>query len=62
MKVEFFLVFIIVYKESITAENAQAGFRGTSLVLFDPQVVLLILDVKLRTLIPSRPFITNSAP
>jgi hypothetical protein len=47
IKIEFFLVFIIVYKESITAENAQAGFRGASLVPFDPQVVLLKLDVKL---------------
>jgi hypothetical protein len=35
-KVEFFLAFTIVYKESIIAENTQAGFRGTSLVPFDP--------------------------
>jgi hypothetical protein len=46
-KVEFFLVFIVIYKESITAENAQAGFRGASLVPFDPQAILLKLDVKL---------------
>jgi hypothetical protein len=61
-KVEFFLAFIVVYKESITAENAQAGFRGASLVPFDPQVILLKLNVKLRTLTPSRPSITNSTP
>jgi hypothetical protein len=46
-KVEFFLVFIIIYKELITAENAQAGFRRASLVPFDPQAILLKLDVKL---------------
>jgi hypothetical protein len=62
MKVEFFLVFIAIYKESITAENTQAGFRGASLVPFDPQAVLLKLDVKLRTPILSRPSITNSTP
>jgi hypothetical protein len=61
-KVEFFLVFIIVYKESITAENTQAGFRGAGLVPFDPQVIFLKLDVKLQTPTPSRPFITNNAP
>jgi hypothetical protein len=46
-KIEFFLVFTIIYKKSITAENTQAGFRGAGLVPFDPQVVLLKLDVKL---------------
>jgi hypothetical protein len=61
-KVEFFLVFIVIYKESITAENTQAGFRRAGLVLFDPQAVLLKLDVKLRTLTPSRPSTTNSIP
>jgi hypothetical protein len=60
MKVEFFLAFIIVYKESITAENTQAGFRGASLIPFDPQVILLKLDMKLWTPTPSRPSITNS--
>jgi hypothetical protein len=61
-KVEFFLAFIIIYKELIIAENTQAGFRRTSLIPFDPQVILLILDMKLRILTPSRPFITNSTP
>jgi hypothetical protein len=61
-KVEFFLAFIAAYKELITTENAQAGFRRTGLVPFDPQAVLLKLDMKLRTLIPSRPSTTNSAP
>jgi hypothetical protein len=61
-KIKFFLAFTVVYKELITAENTQAGFRGTGLMPFDPQVILLKLDIKLRTLTPSRPFITNSTP
>jgi hypothetical protein len=61
-KVEFFLAFIIIYKESITAENTQARFRRTSLVPFDPQAILLKLDVKLRTPTPSRSFTTNNTP
>jgi hypothetical protein len=60
-KVEFFLAFTAAYKESITAENAQAGFRGVGLMPFDPQAVLLKLDVKLQTPTPSRPFTANSA-
>jgi hypothetical protein len=35
-KVEFFLAFTAAYKELITAENAQAGFRKAGLVPFDP--------------------------
>jgi hypothetical protein len=35
-KVEFFLAFAAVYKESITVQNAQAGFRRAGLVPFDP--------------------------
>jgi hypothetical protein len=52
-KVEFFLAFAAAYKESITAQNAQAGFHGAGLVPFDPQVVLSKLNVKLRTPDPS---------
>jgi hypothetical protein len=54
-KVEFFLAFAAAYKESMTAQNAQAGFRGAGLVPFDPQAVISKLDVKLRTPTPSRP-------
>src|SRR6187402_340165 len=61
-KVEFFLAFAAAYKESITAQNAQAGFRGTGLVPFDPQAVLSKLDVRLRTLTPSRPSSTDANP
>ena len=46
---EFFLAFIVAYKESITAQNAQAGFRGASLVPFKPEAMLSKLNVRLRT-------------
>ena len=61
-KVEFFLAFAAVYKESMTAENAQAGFRRAGLVPFDPQAVLSKLDIKLRTPTPSRPSTANTNP
>jgi hypothetical protein len=61
-KVEFFLAFAAAYKESITAQNAQAEFCGAGLVPFNPQVVLSKLDVKLRTPDPSRPSTANSNP
>jgi DDE superfamily endonuclease len=61
-KVEFFLAFTAAYKESMTVENCQAGFRGAGLVPFNPQAVLLKLDVKLRTPTPSRPSTANSIP
>jgi len=61
-KVEFFLAFTAAYKESITAQNARAGFRGAGLIPFDPQAVVSKLDVKLRTPTPSRPSTANSNP
>jgi hypothetical protein len=52
-KVEFFLAFKAAYMESMTVQNAQAGFRGAGLVPFDPQAVISKLDVKLRTPTPT---------
>lgn len=54
-KVEFFLAFKAAYIQSMTAQNAKAGFRGAGLVPFDPQAVLSKLDVRLRTPTPTRP-------
>jgi hypothetical protein len=54
-KVEFFLAFHAAYNQSITTQNAKAGFRGAGLVPFDPQVVISKLDVKFRTPTPTRP-------
>jgi hypothetical protein len=60
MKVEFFLAFTVLHKDSITAKNAQAGFRGAGLVPFDPQAVLSKLDVRLRTPTASPPSTANT--
>jgi hypothetical protein len=46
----------------MTAQNAQARFRGAGLVPFDPQAVLSKLDMKLQTPTPSRPSTANSNP
>ncbi len=61
-KIEFFLAFTTVYKELITAQNAQAGFRGAGLVPFNPQAVISKLDVRLRTPIPTRPPSSDANP
>jgi hypothetical protein len=61
-KVEFFLAFVVVHRELITAQNAQAGFRRAGLVPFDLEAVLSKLDVKLWTLTPSRPSTANTYP
>jgi hypothetical protein len=54
-KVEFFLAFHTAYNQSITTQNAKAGFRGAGLIPFDPQVIISKLDVKLRTPTPTGP-------
>ncbi len=59
---EFFLAFAAVYKELITVQNAQAGFRGAGLVPFDPQAVISKLDVRLRTPSPTRPPSADANP
>jgi hypothetical protein len=54
-KVEFFLAFKRAYLESVSVQNAQAGWRGAGLVPFDPEAVLSKLDVRIRTPTPSTP-------
>jgi hypothetical protein len=61
-KVEFFQAFKAAYKQSMTAQNAQAGFRGAGLVPFDPQAVISKLDVKLRTPTPTQPPSADADP
>ncbi|KAH4011395.1 hypothetical protein HBH79_128820 [Parastagonospora nodorum] len=41
-------------------DNIQGGFQGAELVPFDPERVISVLDVKLRT--PSPPLPTNKEP
>ena len=50
-KIEFLIVFKIVYINIITIENVQADFRSISLILYNPQTILSKLDIKLYTLI-----------
>jgi hypothetical protein len=38
----------------MTAQNSQAGFRGAGLVPFNPEAILLKLDVRVRTPTPPR--------
>ena len=59
-KVEFLPCFKAALNASFTPSNIQGGFRGAGLVPFDPQRVIIGLDVKLRT--PSPPLPINNEP
>jgi len=61
-KVEFLMAFKQAYQQSITVANGQAGFRGAGLIPFDPQAVILKLDVKLRTPTPVGPPSVDANP
>ncbi|KAF1923929.1 CENP-B protein, partial [Didymella exigua CBS 183.55] len=54
-KETFLLAFKLVFSKVFTRENIRAGFRGTRLVLHNLEVVLLKLNVRLRTLTPLKP-------
>jgi hypothetical protein len=49
-KETFLLAFKAAYKYIFTKKNARAGFRGARLVLFNLNIVLLKLNIRLRTL------------
>ena len=49
-KETFLLAFKVTFSKVFTAENVRAGFRGARLVLHNLEVVLLKLNVRLRTL------------
>jgi len=59
-KTEFLPCFIGAYNASITPINIQGGFQGAGLVPFDPQRVIMALDMKLCT--PSPPLPVNNEP
>ena len=61
-KVEFFIAFKAAYLQSMTIQNAKAGFRGAGLIPFDPQAVISKLDIKLRTPSPPSPPSTVAEP
>ncbi|KAK1853028.1 transposase [Colletotrichum chrysophilum] len=48
-KPEFFLAFKAAFFQTFSPENVFGGFRGAGLIPYDPQAVLLKLDVQLRT-------------
>jgi hypothetical protein len=52
-RAEFLPYFKAAFNAAITPSNIQGGFQGARLVPFDPQQVIMGLDVKLRT--PSPP-------
>jgi hypothetical protein len=56
-KQEFLPCFKRAFDAAITPSNIQGGFRGAGLVPFDPDRVILALDVQLRT--PSPPLHNN---
>jgi hypothetical protein len=49
-KETFLLAFKAAYKYTFTKENAYIGFKGARLVLFNLDIVLLKLNIRLRTL------------
>jgi hypothetical protein len=51
-KETFLPAFKAAYKYTFTEANARVGFRGAGLIPFNPDIVLLKLDVRLRTLTP----------
>jgi hypothetical protein len=51
-KETFLLAFKAAFEKMFTLENVRAGFQGAGLAPHDPDVVLLKLDVQLRTLTP----------
>jgi hypothetical protein len=56
-KEDFIPAFRAAFQASLTESNIQGGFRGAGLVPFDPERVISILDLRLRTPTPqnSRP-------
>jgi hypothetical protein len=54
-KETFLLAFKAAFSKAFTAENIRAGFRGAGLVPHNLEVVLLKLNVRLRTPTPPKP-------
>jgi hypothetical protein len=52
-KLEFLLAFKAAFLQALRAENIQGGFQGSSLVPFNPEAVLLKLNIRLK--IPTPP-------
>src|SRR4051812_39963615 len=61
-KVEFLSAFKAVFFDSITEGNIRGGFRGASLIPFNPDSVLEKLDIRLRTPTPPREPLSDAEP
>jgi hypothetical protein len=61
-KTEFFPAFHTAHQAAITESNIKGGFRGAGLAPFDPENVILKLDVQLRTPTPPVEVIIPSTP
>ena len=51
-KDDFFPAFRVAFDIAMTKSNIQGGFRGAGLFLFDPEGVISLLDLKLKTPTP----------
>ena len=61
-KVEFFIAFKAAFYAVFTEDNVKAGFRGAGLVPHNPDTVISMLDVKLRTPTPTSPPLAAADP
>jgi hypothetical protein len=61
-KKAFLAAFNQVFDKAFSSSNIQSSFRATGLVLDNPEVVLLKLEVKPRTLTPPLPGPTTWQP
>ena len=61
-KAEFLIAFHAAFVKVFTPENVKSGFRGAGLVPFDPDKVILKLDVKLSTPSPTGSLPTATIP
>ncbi len=59
IKLDFFAYFYIAFFAIFGKENIRVDFRGINLVSFNLKAVISKLDVKLYTLIPIGPFLTE---
>jgi hypothetical protein len=57
-KLEFLPCFKAAFNASITTNNILEGFKGAGLALFDPEVIISKLDVRLR--MSSSPSVSNA--
>ncbi len=60
IKLEFFYIFKTAYDKIMIFENIKSNFRGTSLIPFNPTIVISKFDIKLQISIPTRPPPTNT--